>query len=110
MTINCAYWIDGFCQNHYYGGRPSRGTCKTLCPEYKVQQLTQEGASIPDGLPNLKPKDPERSRGLGDTVKKIIETVSFGKIKQKKGCGCKKRQEKLNELFPYKDKTDVDAT
>jgi hypothetical protein len=43
-------------------------------------------------------------------VKKIIETVSFGKIKQKKGCGCKKRQEKLNELFPYKDKTDVDAT
>lgn len=36
------------------------------------------------------------SRGLGDKVKKAIDTVSRGKIKQ---CGkCKKRQAKLNQM------------
>tara|TARA_R100001463_G_scaffold5098_1_gene17888 strand:- start:365 stop:682 length:318 start_codon:yes stop_codon:yes gene_type:complete len=105
MTVNCAYWLEGFCQNHYYGGHPSKGTCEKLCPEYKVQQLTQDGSDLPST-----PTKVETSRGLGDTVKKVIETVSFGKIKQKKDCGCKKRQEKLNEMFPYKDKGDADAT
>jgi hypothetical protein len=39
----------------------------------------------------------EKSKGLGDTVKKVTEKLG---IKQ---CGgCKKRQEKLNRLFPYK--------
>lgn len=39
------------------------------------------------------------SRGLGDTVAKV--TKRFGV----KPCGrCKKRQQKLNEMFPYKDK------
>lgn len=40
-----------------------------------------------------------QSRGLGDTVAKV--TKAFGV----KPCGrCKKRQQKLNEMFPYKDK------
>ena len=38
----------------------------------------------------------EKSKGLGDTVKKVTEKLG---IKQ---CGgCKRRQEKLNRLFPY---------
>jgi hypothetical protein len=41
-------------------------------------------------------KSKTKSRGLGDKVKKAIDTVSRGKIKQ---CGgCKKRQAKLNQV------------
>tara|TARA_R110000824_G_scaffold133430_2_gene296198 strand:+ start:9527 stop:9784 length:258 start_codon:yes stop_codon:yes gene_type:complete len=41
-----------------------------------------------------------QSKGLGDTVKKVIDKVSRGKVKP---CGgCKKRQEALNKLMPYK--------
>tara|TARA_A100001037_G_scaffold298590_1_gene322594 strand:- start:845 stop:1003 length:159 start_codon:yes stop_codon:yes gene_type:complete len=41
----------------------------------------------------------ESSKGLGDTVKKITDKMG---IKQ---CGaCKKRQAKLNRLFPYEPK------
>jgi hypothetical protein len=41
----------------------------------------------------------EKSKGLGDTVKKVTDAL---KIKQ---CSaCKRRQEKLNRLFPYKQK------
>jgi hypothetical protein len=44
----------------------------------------------------------KRSIGVGDTIKKIIDKVTGGKIKQ---CGgCKKRQAKLNKLFPYSKK------
>ena len=44
----------------------------------------------------------EESKGLGDTIKKITNAVG---IKQ---CGaCKKRQEKLNKMFPYKTKEVV---
>jgi len=39
------------------------------------------------------------SRGVGDTLKKMIEKVSKGKIKPCKGC--KKRQEMMNNLLPY---------
>lgn len=42
-------------------------------------------------------KEQEESKGLGDSIKKITEKVG---IKQ---CGaCKRRQAKLNRLFPYK--------
>tara|TARA_Y100000310_G_scaffold342212_1_gene444322 strand:+ start:919 stop:1155 length:237 start_codon:yes stop_codon:yes gene_type:complete len=41
------------------------------------------------------PKAP--SRGLGDTVAKMTRAVGI------KPCGgCKKRQKKLNEMFPYR--------
>tara|TARA_B100001093_G_C26728189_1_gene970947 strand:+ start:623 stop:781 length:159 start_codon:yes stop_codon:yes gene_type:complete len=51
-----------------------------------------------------------KSKGLGDTIEKItkatgikhvVETVSKATGKD---CGCKKRQEKLNNMFPYKNK------
>ncbi len=42
------------------------------------------------------------SRGFGDSVAKVIKTVSGGRIKP---CGgCQKRRQKLNEIFPYKEK------
>lgn len=47
------------------------------------------------------------SRGLGDTVAKITEATGIKKvvdtIAEATGtdCGCSKRQEKLNEMFPY---------
>ena len=42
---------------------------------------------------------PIKSKGLGDTVAKVIHKVSRGRIKP---CGgCKKRQKKLNKLVPY---------
>lgn len=41
----------------------------------------------------------EKSKGLGDSIKKITNKLG---IKQ---CGaCKKRQAKLNRLFPYEPK------
>jgi len=44
---------------------------------------------------------PKESRGLGDTVAKAIHTVTGGLVKP---CGgCKKRQEALNNLLPYRD-------
>ena len=57
----------------------------------------------PEGKPwETKLKQPvtlKISRGLGDTVAKIIHKVSRGKIKP---CGgCKKRQKRLNKIFPY---------
>lgn len=43
--------------------------------------------------------DVEKSKGLGDTIEKVLIYVSskgFGNCE-----GCKKRKEKLNKLFPY---------
>ena len=39
----------------------------------------------------------QKSRGLGDTIAKVTKAVGV------KPCGgCKKRQEKLNKILPYK--------
>ena len=52
-----------------------------------------------------------KSKGLGDDIKKITSTLKLDKIVEqiaasvgKKDCGCGKRQEILNKLFPYGDK------
>jgi glycerol dehydrogenase-like iron-containing ADH family enzyme len=50
------------------------------------------------------------SRGLGDTIAKITEATGIKKvvdtIAEATGvdCGCPKRQETLNEMFPYNNK------
>tara|TARA_R100000008_G_C3427971_1_gene88164 strand:- start:133 stop:279 length:147 start_codon:yes stop_codon:yes gene_type:complete len=45
-----------------------------------------------------------KSKGLGDTVSKIIKKATFGKVEE---CdSCKRRKEMLNKLFPYKDKNN----
>lgn len=43
------------------------------------------------------------SVGLGDTVAKVLNKVG---VKKKSGCRCAERQEKLNEIFPYKKADD----
>lgn len=49
-------------------------------------------------LPDKKLSNKVKSRGFGDTVAKMTSAVGI------KPCGgCKKRQEKLNKIFPYKD-------
>ena len=49
------------------------------------------------------------SKGLGDTIAKITNAVGLDKVAEtvakamgKEDCGCNKRQEKLNDVFPYK--------
>ncbi len=51
------------------------------------------------------------SEGLGDTIAKITELLRIDELAQKiaeslgqEDCGCERRKEKLNELFPYKNK------
>jgi len=41
-----------------------------------------------------------QSRGFGDTVANAVN--KYTNVKPKEGCGCKKRQEALNKMFPYK--------
>jgi len=49
-------------------------------------------------------REMNKSKGLGDTVSKIIKKATFGKVEE---CdSCKKRKEMLNKLFPYKDKNN----
>ena len=48
----------------------------------------------------------KQSKGLGDTVEKITKATGIKKVVKKftpegKDCGCDKRQEKLNDIFPY---------
>ena len=51
----------------------------------------------------------KKSKGLGDTIEKITTATGLGaltSILQDKGvikdCGCGKRKDKLNKMFPYK--------
>lgn len=54
---------------------------------------------IPDPPGSISIKAKSLSAGLGDSIKKVTSALG---IKQ---CGgCKKRQEKLNRLFPYDNK------
>lgn len=55
----------------------------------------------------------EPSKGLGDTIAKIthytgldVVAENVAKALGQEDCGCKRRQEKLNELFPYKQEDE----
>lgn len=57
----------------------------------------------------------EQSKGLGDTIAKITHVTGLdvvadkvAKAMGKDDCGCNKRREKLNELFPYKTEEKKD--
>jgi|TARA_R100001244_G_scaffold111819_1_gene82706 hypothetical protein len=47
-----------------------------------------------------------KSRGLGDSIEKIIKSMGIKKVVKKiagkKDCGCNKRKKQLNKLVPYK--------
>jgi len=51
----------------------------------------------------------QESKGLGDTIAKMTNAVGLDKVAEtvakamgKEDCGCNKRQQKLNDMFPYK--------
>ena len=50
-----------------------------------------------------------KSKGLGDSIEKITKLTGIKSLAQmgarvmgKKDCGCNKRKEVLNKVFPYK--------
>jgi len=50
-----------------------------------------------------------KSKGLGDTIEKVTKATGLHSLAQmsanllgKKDCGCNKRKDKLNKMFPYK--------
>ena len=51
---------------------------------------------------------PNKSKGLGDTIEKFTKMTGIKKmmevieVETGGGCGCDKRKDKLNEIFPYK--------
>jgi len=54
-------------------------------------------------------KTNEESKGLGDTIAKITHATKLdvfahkvAQVMGKEDCGCNRRREKLNDLFPYK--------
>ena len=46
-----------------------------------------------------------KSKGLGDTVEKFTQATGLKRLAEavSKDCGCQRRKEKLNEMFPYKN-------
>ena len=45
------------------------------------------------------------SKGVGDTVEKILRSTGIKKIVGESCSPCAKRKEKLNRMFPYKQKS-----
>jgi hypothetical protein len=46
-----------------------------------------------------------KSKGLGDTIQKITEATGVEKVVKKffgDDCGCDKRRDRLNKMFPYR--------
>ena len=61
-----------------------------------------------------KPKG--KSKGLGDTIAKITHATGLNKVAEavakaagKDDCGCGRRQDKLNEMFPYLKETNQES-
>ena len=53
-------------------------------------------------------KENQESKGLGDTIAKVTHAVGLDKVAEsvakivgEEDCGCNKRREMLNDLFPY---------
>lgn len=53
----------------------------------------------------------EKSKGLGDTIEKITTATGIKKVVETvakvtgKDCGCNKRRDTLNRVFPYNNET-----
>ena len=48
----------------------------------------------------------QKSKGLGDSIEKITKATGIDRVVKNvvgEDCGCKKRKEALNKLFPYKN-------
>jgi len=52
-----------------------------------------------------------KSRGLGDTIQKITKATGIEKVVKDifgDDCGCDKRRDRLNKMFPYRDIKQMD--
>ena len=63
-------------------------------------------------MENFDPNKP--SEGLGDAVAKLTHFLGIAKLVEElteaagiEDCGCDRRREKLNELFPFKKEDDA---
>jgi hypothetical protein len=48
-----------------------------------------------------------QSKGLGDSIEKLTEATGIKKVVKKVAgddCGCAKRRDALNRIFPYQNK------
>ena len=65
--------------------------------------------SLYGAIANYKFNYMKKSKGLGDSIEKITRLTGIKSLAQmgakaigKKDCGCNKRKEALNKVFPYK--------
>jgi len=65
----------------------------------EAERLEEDGVAV--DLVNIM-----ESKGLGDSIEKFTKATGIKKLADKipGGCGCKKRKEALNTIFPYKNK------
>ena len=58
----------------------------------------------------------EKSKGLGDTIEKITTATGIKKVVETvakvagKDCGCNKRRDTLNRVFPYNNNNEIKKT
>ncbi len=80
-AVRCRHWRDcglhdgGCCERGVFD-RPSAGVCLRLCQQY-------------DGP----------DRGAGDALKRLITTVSAGRLRPCQPC--EQRRRRLNQLIPF---------
>ena len=66
--------------------------------------------SLYGAIANTKLNYMEKSKGLGDSIEKFTKATGIKKVVDtvsktvKKDCGCNKRKDTLNRLFPYNNK------
>jgi hypothetical protein len=66
----------------------------------RCEELGTKNALRSVGISNTVSKSPELSKGVGDTVAKMIKKATGGKVVP---CSaCEKRKQMLNKMFPYK--------
>jgi len=84
----------------------SASFCSKCHPQLCGDELTPKLVEITSGKQEIN----RSPRGLGDTIASITHATGIAQaveyVSGKLGvdCGCKKRQEALNKLVPYKDK------
>jgi len=70
--------------------------------------FNNKGKLVRNNSHQTPPPPPSKSRGLGDTIEKITKATGIKSIVEgaarvvKKDCGCGKRKDTLNKMFPYK--------
>tara|TARA_R110002020_G_scaffold126130_1_gene283827 strand:+ start:438 stop:665 length:228 start_codon:yes stop_codon:yes gene_type:complete len=69
--------------------------------KFKFNPKPPEPTPPPVTLPPPGRKNINESMGFGDTISKLINKMSMGKIKECEPC--RKRKEKLNKMLPYKN-------